>query len=201
METITKLASEAKTIDHAGVESAVRALISALGEDPDREGMRGTPDRVARAYSEIIKGYSQKPVDILKTEFASEGYDQMVVLREIDFFSTCEHHMLPFFGTATVAYLPGEDGKVVGLSKLARLVEIYARRFQIQERMTKQVADALTSILKPKGVGVVIRAQHLCMAARGVGKQRSEMLTSSLTGVFRSDAGVRGEFLQLAKAG
>lgn len=186
-------------INKPEVEKAITHLLSAVGEEPGREGLAGTPDRVARAYTELLRGYDQTPEDILKTTFASEGYDSMVVLRNIDFFSMCEHHMLPFYGTCTVGYVPAEGGRVVGLSKLARLVEVYGRRFQIQERLTKQIAGALEDTLKPLGVGVVINAKHLCMAARGVGKQNASMTTSDLRGVFRDQDKARAEFLSLAK--
>jgi GTP cyclohydrolase I len=171
-------------------------MLLSIGEDADREGLVKTPARVARALGEMTAGYRRDIADVLSTTFESEGYDEMVVLREVDFFSLCEHHMLPFYGTATVAYIP--DGRVAGLSKLARLVDAFARRLQIQERMTKQVGEALEEHLKPRGWGVAIKAKHLCMAARGVGKQRSEMVTTALGGLFKEDAKAREEFLRIA---
>lgn len=178
------------------IEAAVKQVLTGIGEDPSREGLLDTPARVARAYKELCGGYTLDPAKILKTAFAGEGYDEMVVLREIDFFSMCEHHMLPFFGRATVVYVPRD--RVVGISKLARLVDCFARRLQIQERMTRQIADALQDHLDPKGIGVAIKAQHLCMAARGVSKQRTEMVTHVVRGIVKDDPKARQEFIQLA---
>ena len=177
--------------------SAVRTLIRYIGEDPDREGLLETPARVVRSYERLYGGYSQVPEQVLRTSFDSEGYDQVVMLRRVEFYSMCEHHMLPFSGSVTVGYLPSEDGRVVGISKLARLVEVYARRMQIQERMTREIADAFEQITGARGVGVLVRAQHLCMVARGVEKQQSEMVTSALRGVFRDQPSTRAEFLRL----
>jgi len=178
------------------VKDAVTQILTGIGEDPTRDGLLMTPDRVSRSFSELTSGYGMDPAKILKTSFESDGYDEMVVLREIDFFSLCEHHMLPFYGTATIVYIP--SGKVVGISKLARLVECFARRLQIQERMTKQIADAVQEYLVPRGYGVAIKARHLCMAARGVGKQRSEMVTHAVGGLIKEDPKARQEFTQLA---
>lgn len=162
-------------------KQSVRELIEFIGDNPNREGLVDTPDRVVRAYSELFKGYNQNPEDILTT-FDSDGYDQIILLKNIELYSTCEHHLIPFFGKAHVAYLP--DERVIGISKLARLVEIYSRRLQIQERIGMQVTDALMKYLQPKGAACIIEAQHLCMMARGVQKQNSIMVTSSLRGLF-----------------
>jgi len=183
---------------------AIRDLISAIGEDPDREGLEATPARSAKAWSEITAGYHQDPADVLKTSDGKdgfndvEGFDQMVVLRNIPFWSTCEHHLLPFSGHASVGYLPGESGQVVGLSKLARLVDVYGRRLQVQERMTQQIAHALQEHLDAGGVGVSICAVHTCMTCRGVKKVGSEMVTEVLLGSFR-DHVVRDEFWSLCR--
>lgn len=168
-----------------------------IGEDPSREGLKDTPKRVIKSYTTLFGGYKQDPKDILKTTFAGEGYDQIILLDNIEFYSTCEHHLLPFFGRAHVAYIPRK--RVVGLSKLARLVECYARRAQIQERLTGQIAKALNDALDPNGVAVVLQAQHFCMVARGVQKQNAVMTTSALTGLFKTDTKCRNEFLGLIK--
>lgn len=172
----------------------VRAMIHAIGEDVGREGLRDTPERVARSWGELFAGYKQVPGQILGTTFSADTYDQMIVVKDIRFFSFCEHHMLPFHGVVHVGYLPRE--RVVGLSKIPRLVECYARRLQIQERMTEQIATAMFEVLNPAGVGVVVEGVHTCMVARGVKKEGATMLTSSLRGNFK-DANVRGEFLRL----
>lgn len=174
--------------EHEGI---VKAMLSSIGEDVDREGLHDTPKRVVKSWGELYAGYNQNPGTILERDFAGEGYDEMIVLRDIELYSMCEHHMLPFYGKAHVAYIPGD--RVVGLSKLARVVECFARRLQIQEKLTRQIAEAIEEHLKPKGVGVIIEAQHMCMVARGVGKQNSVMTTSALLGRFR-DAEVRAEF-------
>lgn len=183
-------------IDHSAAQQAVRDLLKAVGEDPDREGLRDTPARVARAYEELLAGYKQDPRDVLKTAFSAEGYDQMVALQDIPFYSLCEHHLLPFTGIATVVYIPKE--KVVGLSKLARLVECFARRFQIQERMTNQIGNSINDVLAPVGYGVAVRASHLCMCARGVGKNGAQMVTHAVGGLIKEDEKARNEFLRLA---
>lgn len=169
-------------------------LLRLIGDDPKREGLLETPARVLKSYSELFRGYSQDPADILSKTFDAGPYDEMVILKQIDFFSTCEHHLLPFFGTISIGYVPKD--RVVGLSKLARVAECFAKRLQIQERLTTQIANAIEEHLEPKGVGVVVKAQHLCMLARGVQKKEPEMVTSSLMGVFREPA-VRAEFLTL----
>ena len=179
----------------------VEAMIDAIGETPAREGLHDTPARVVKSWDELYRGYKLNPKTILERRFSTEKYDQMVVLRDIELFSTCEHHMLPFFGKAHVAYIPGEHNEVVGLSKLARLVECFSRRLQIQERLTQQIGNALWENLNPKGVGVMIEAQHFCMIARGINKQNSVMVTSSLHGVFKEDNKVRNEFLKLIGKG
>jgi GTP cyclohydrolase I len=175
----------------------VRRLLKLIGEDPERPGLIETPYRVLKSWREIFGGYAEDPKEILSKDFEKDGYDQMIVCRDIEFYSTCEHHMQPFFGRAHVAYIPGD--RVVGLSKLARVVDCFARRLQIQERLTEQVATALVDHLKPKGVGVMIEAKHFCMVCRGVRKQNSSMITTSLKGCFR-DAGARSEFLAMISA-
>lgn len=178
-------------------KNAVRTILQFLGEDADREGLQETPNRVIRSWERLYGGYIQTPAEILKTQFSEiEQYDQMVTLRDIEFYSMCEHHMLPFFGKVHIAYIPRES--VVGISKLARLVEVFARRLQIQERLTQQIADAINSCLSPQGVGVVIEAQHFCMVARGVEKQNSKMVTSALKGIFLENP-TKSEFLTLCK--
>ena len=177
-------------------EQFVRALIEHIGEDPEREGLKDTPRRVIAAYEKMFAGYGQKPEDVL-TVFGDELYDEMIVVKEVEFYSMCEHHLLPFFGKAHVGYIP--NGKIIGLSKIPRLVEMYARRLQNQERLTNQIARALYSILKPKGVGVILEAKHLCMMSRGVEKQHSEVTTSALLGLFKKDLNTRNEFLSFIK--
>jgi GTP cyclohydrolase I len=176
-------------------EQAVATLLRFIGEDTGRDGLLDTPSRVVRAWREMTAGYGEDPAEILSRTF-DESSDEMVVLRGISFFSTCEHHMLPFYGTASVGYLPG---RVVGISKLARLVNCFARRLQIQERMTRQVAEAVEEHLDARGVGVVIRAHHLCMGCRGVRQEETEMVTSSMLGTLRRDATSRAEFFRLCK--
>ena len=177
-------------------EDAVRTLLRWAGDDPDREGLLGTPDRVARAYEEFFAGYLVDPVEILQRTFEEvEGYDEMIVLRDIRFESHCEHHMLPIVGTAHVGYLP--ERRVVGISKLARIVEVYARRLQIQEKMTAQIANTIDQVLKPRGVAVVIDAEHHCMTTRGIHKPGTTMATSRMLGSFRADIQLRREFLAM----
>ena len=182
--------------DRAAAEAAVRLLLEYAGDDPDREGLRGTPSRVIRAFDEYFAGYDEDPIELLKRTFEeTDGYDEMVVLKDIRFESHCEHHMAPIIGKAHVAYLPGT--RVVGISKLARLVEVYAKRLQIQEKMTAQIANTLDEVLKPKGVAVVIEAAHQCMTTRGVHKPGVAMVTSRMLGDFRSDSSTRREFLAI----
>jgi GTP cyclohydrolase I len=178
------------------VEQAVRTLIEWAGDDPEREGLRGTPDRVARAFEEFFSGYEIDPVELLQRTFDEiNGYDEMVVLRDIRFESHCEHHLAPIIGKVHIAYLP--EKRVVGISKLARLVEVYAKRLQIQEKMTAQIANTLNDVLQPKGVAVVIEAAHQCMTTRGVHKPGVTMVTSSMIGAFRDDQATRREFLAM----
>ncbi|HYW48951.1 MAG TPA: GTP cyclohydrolase I FolE [Gemmatimonadaceae bacterium] len=180
----------------AEYESLVRRQLELLGEDSDREGLLKTPSRVAKAMAWLTRGYEMSASDVIGDALFEENADGMVMVRDIELYSMCEHHMLPFFGKAHIAYIP--DGRVVGLSKLARVVDVFARRLQVQERMTEQIAEALADVLKPKGVGVVIECAHMCMAMRGVEKQNSKTITSALIGNFRSDAKTREEFLRLA---
>lgn len=174
-------------------EDHVRALLRTIGEDPDREGLVKTPERVTRALKFLTKGYSEDPAAILNSALFSEEYSEMIVLKDLDFFTLCEHHMLPFFGNCSVAYIP--NGKIVGLSKIPRIVEVFSRRLQVQERMTAQIADFLMKELQPLGVAVVAEAKHLCMAMRGIMKADASMLTSSMRGAFKKDERTRGEFL------
>jgi GTP cyclohydrolase IA len=175
----------------------IREILRRIGEDPDREGLQKTPDRIVRSWKEIYGGYTQRAEDVLVTQFQAEQYDEMVLLRDIEFFSTCEHHMLPFHGKAHIAYLP--NNKIVGLSKLARLTDVYARRLQVQERLTYQIATALERVIKPKGVAVMIEAMHQCMCSRGVRKPKGTMVTSCLLGAFKENPASRNEFLALIK--
>jgi GTP cyclohydrolase I len=180
----------------AEAEAAVRTLIRWTGDDPSREGLESTPERVVRSYEEFYEGYLQDPEEILRTTFEeTEGYDEMVVLKDIDFHSHCEHHMVPIIGKAFVAYLP--DKRVVGISKLARVVEAYAKRLQIQEKMTAQVANAINDVLKPRGVAVIMEAEHQCMTTRGIHKPGVSMVTSTMLGAFRDDPMTRREFLAI----
>jgi GTP cyclohydrolase I len=181
-------------------EAAVRTLLTWAGDDPNREGLLDTPKRVADAFGDWFSGYSDDPAEYLKRTFEEvEGYDEMIVLRDIEFESHCEHHMAPIIGKAHVGYLP--DGKVVGISKLARVVETYARRLQVQEKLTAQIAQVIQDVLQPRGVGVVIEAAHECMTTRGVHKRGVSMITSKMLGSFREDARTRAEFLQFIDVG
>ena len=184
-------------MNHDAIRDAVEHLLLAVGEEPEREGLLGTPGRVARMYEELLEGYALDTSSITSAVFSAEGYDQLVLLRSIEFDSLCEHHLLPFRGKAAVAYLP--DKKVIGISKLARIVDLFARRLQVQERMTEQIATFIMEHLQPLGVGVIVEAQHQCMGIRGVRKRHSVMTTSALHGAFRDDAKVRAEFLQLCE--
>jgi len=179
-----------------GPTDAIVRLLQYIGEDPDREGLRDTPKRVIKSYGEIFSGYKKDPAEVMTT-FEDGACDELVLLKDIEFVSYCEHHMLPFIGKAHIAYVP--DGRVIGVSKLARVLEIYAHRLQIQERLTKQVTAALMEHLQPKGAACVIESKHLCMVCRGVQKQNSVMVTSSLEGVFRSDASSRAEFMSMIR--
>lgn len=180
-------------MDFPSIESAVQKIIVAVGEDPNRDGLQKTPERVARMYAELFAGYRTDPVAVINNAIFDVKYDEMVLVRDIEFYSLCEHHMLPFIGRAHVAYIP--DGKVLGLSKIPRIVEMYARRLQVQERMTRQIADFLRDLLHPQGVAVVIEAMHLCSMMRGVKKHNARMTTSAMHGAFRANLATRQEFL------
>ncbi|CAM5641877.1 GTP cyclohydrolase I FolE [Streptomyces sp. NPDC087440] len=184
--------------DEKRAENAVRELLIAVGEDPDREGLRATPGRVARAYKEIYAGLWQKPEDVLTTTF-DLGHDEMVLVKDIEVMSSCEHHLVPFHGVAHVGYIPSSDGKITGLSKLARLVDVFARRPQVQERLTTQVADSLMEILEPRGVIVVVECEHMCMTMRGVRKPGAKTITSAVRGQLR-DPATRAEAMSLIMA-
>lgn len=183
--------------DFARVEAAVREILIGIGEDPEREGLRDTPGRVAKAYAEVFAGLHQRAEDILTTTFAL-GHDELVVVKDIPLYSVCEHHLVPFHGQAHVGYIPGDDGRITGLSKIARLVELYARRPQVQERMTSQVADALARILQPRGVIVVLECEHLCMSMRGIRKPGTTTVTSAVRGQLR-DTATRAEAMSLIR--
>jgi GTP cyclohydrolase I len=183
-------------VDLPRAEAAVRELLIAIGEDPDRDGLRDTPARVARAYAEVFAGLFVDPDDVLLTTF-DEDHDELVLVKDIPLYSMCEHHLVPWHGTAAVGYIPGQSGRITGLSKLARLVDLYARRPQVQERLTSQVADAVMRRLDPAGVIVVIQAEHLCMAMRGIRKPGSLTMTSAVRGMFQSDPRTRAEALSL----
>lgn len=179
-----------------GIEANVRRILEHMGEDPDREGLSKTPDRVARAFEYLTRGYQQDPKAVINGAlFTEDAYSEMIVVKDIDFFSLCEHHILPFFGRANVAYIPNR--RIVGISKIARLVDVYARRLQVQERLTTQVAQTVMEELKPRGVGVIITAEHLCMRMRGVEKQNSIVTTSATLGAFRTRQETREEFITL----
>ncbi|MCE5277281.1 MAG: GTP cyclohydrolase I FolE [Planctomycetaceae bacterium] len=188
------MADESSKMDMTAIENAVRAILTAVGEDPSREGLARTPDRVARMYAELFAGLGENPADYLGVTFA-EQYDEMVVLRDIPFSSMCEHHLMPFIGKAHVAYLP--DGKIAGISKLARVVESCARRPQVQERLTCQIADLLMDKLNARGVGVIIEAEHTCMTLRGIKKPGSQMVTSAMRGLFKTNVATRNEAINL----
>ena len=182
--------------DGPALEDAVRALIAAVGEDAEREGLADSPRRIASMYRELFEGLNQDPVEVLSVGF-EEGHDELVILREVPFYSMCEHHFMPFHGQAHVGYLP--NGRIVGLSKIARAIEIFARRPQVQERLTSQIAECVERVLGARGVGVVIEAEHLCVTARGVRKPGAKMVTSAMRGCFRTDTTTRQEFLGLIR--
>ena len=192
------LSTEPTTVTSATFEELVREMIVRLGEDPEREGLVRTPDRVHRAYQHLVKGYKEDPEAMLKKALFTVNYDEMVIVKDVEMFSLCEHHMLPFFGKVHVAYIP--NGKVIGLSKIPRLIEIFSRRLQIQERLTTQIAETIQNAIQPQGVGVVIEARHLCMMMRGVEKQHSAAVTSSMLGCFRNEQETRSEFLSLIRS-
>ncbi|MFY9560225.1 MAG: GTP cyclohydrolase I FolE [Terriglobales bacterium] len=185
------------TLTSASYEELVREMIVRLGEDPDREGLNRTPERVKKAYEFLTRGYKEDPEALLRKALFTVSYDEMVIVKDVEMFSLCEHHMLPFFGKVHVAYIP--NGKVIGLSKIPRLIEIFARRLQIQERLTTQIAETIQKTIEPQGVGVVIEARHLCMMMRGVEKQHSAAVTSSMLGCFRDEQETRTEFLSLIR--
>lgn len=190
--------STLRAIDRTpGVEDLIRDLLAALGENVERQGLLDTPKRVSKSLSFLTDGYAQDPRDVLGTAIFEEEYDEMVLVRDIELYSLCEHHMLPFFGKAHIAYIP--NGRIVGLSKLPRLVDLFSHRLQVQERLTKQIAETLQDLLQPRGVGVVIEASHLCMMMRGVQKQNSQTVTSCLLGCFKDDDRTRDEFMALAR--
>ncbi len=183
-------------VDHDAIAAAVRQILIAVGEDPDRDGLKDTPDRVARFYGEVLAGMRESAEDHLSVQFDSH-YDEVVMVRDIPLYSMCEHHMVPFLGRAHVAYIPNDQGCITGLSKLARLVDTYARRLQVQERLTVQIADELVRVLHPKGVMVVMEAEHLCMSMRGVRKPGSMTVTSAVRGLFRTNLATREEGMRL----
>jgi GTP cyclohydrolase IA len=185
-------------IDQPRIARAVHEILLAIGEDPERDGLADTPGRVARAYAEQFAGLRQRPEDVLTKVFDAD-HDEMVLVRDIELYATCEHHLVPFFGAAHIGYIPNEKGQITGLSKLARLVDIYARRPQVQERMTSQIADALVANLEPRGVIVIIEAEHLCMSMRGVRKPGARTVTSAVRGVFRTSARTRAEAMSLVQ--
>jgi GTP cyclohydrolase I len=187
---------EITALQHASFEELVREMLSRIGEDPAREGLLDTPQRVVKSMQYLTRGYAQQPADVLNGALFTVDYDEMVIVKDIEMFSLCEHHMLPFFGKVHIAYIP--NGKVIGLSKLPRLVEVFARRLQVQERLTTQLAEAIQETIQPQGVGVVIEARHLCMMMRGVEKQHSAAVTSAMLGVFRQQE-TRNEFLSLLR--
>jgi len=185
-------------VDITRIETAVSAIIEAIGDDPEREGLQGTPKRIADMYSELFAGLDMDAKTELTVGF-EVGHREMVILRDIPFYSMCEHHLLPFYGVAHIGYIPNKEGRVVGVSKLARVVEIFAKRLQLQERMTSQIADAIVEALQPDGVSVVVQAEHLCMTMRGIKKPGSNVITSATRGLFRTRAATRAEFLALVQ--
>ena len=186
------------SVDTQRIERAVFELLDALGEDTSRDGLRKTPHRVAKMYEELFAGFGENPADHLEVTFAAD-HDEMVMVRDIPFASLCEHHLVPFIGKTHVAYIPGDDGRITGLSKLARMVDGYARRLQVQERMTTEIADAIEKALDPKGVLVVVDAEHLCMSMRGVKKSGTSTITSAVRGLFRTDTSTRFEAMQFVR--
>ena len=188
--------NKVKEIDQERIRKAVREILEAIGEDPEREGLRDTPSRIGRMYAEIFDGIHADPRDCLKTQFTADKHNEMVIVRDIPFASMCEHHMLPFVGKAHVAYIP-QDGRITGLSKIARVVQGYSHRLQLQERLTSKIADALVDELQPMGVLVIIEAEHMCMSIRGVNKPGALTVTSAVRGTFRSDPRTRSEALDL----
>ncbi len=186
---------EPDKVDKNLVEKYVRNILEQIGEDPERDGLKNTPARVAQAYEFLTQGYNQNIKEVLNDAIFEEKYDEMVIVKDIDFYSMCEHHLLPFYGKVHVAYIP--NGKIVGLSKIPRIVDVFAQRLQVQERMTQEIADTLDKYLNPRGVAVVVEAYHMCMMMRGVQKQNSITTTSAMHGIFTDDARTRSEFLDL----
>jgi GTP cyclohydrolase IA len=189
--------TETPSVTSATFEDLVREMLVRLGEDPQREGLLRTPERVQKAFQFLTRGYNEDPEALLKNALFTVNYDEMVIVKDVEVFSLCEHHMLPFFGKVHVAYIP--NGKVIGLSKIPRLIELFSRRLQIQERLTTQIAETIQKVIQPQGVGVVIEARHLCMMMRGVEKQHSAAVTSSMLGCFREEQETRTEFLSLIR--
>ncbi len=194
---MSKQVIETPALADATFSELVHEMIARLGEDPSREGLSRTPERVEKAYQFLTRGYNEDPEQLLNSALFTVNYDEMVIVKDIEMFSLCEHHMLPFFGKVHIAYIP--NGKVIGLSKLPRLVDIYARRLQVQERMTTEIAETLMKVIQPQGVGVVVEARHLCMMMRGVEKQHSATVTSAMFGCFRDEKETREEFLSLVR--
>jgi GTP cyclohydrolase IA len=188
---------EPVAVQNASLAELTREMLLRLGEDPEREGLLRTPERMAQALEFLTKGYQEDPEELLKGALFTEEYDEMVIVKDVEMFSLCEHHLLPFFGKVHVAYIP--NGKVIGLSKIPRLIDVFARRLQVQERLTMQIAECIQQAIAPEGVGVVIEARHLCMMMRGVEKQHSAAVTSSMLGCFRNEEETRGEFLSLIR--
>jgi len=189
---------EPVAVQNASLAELTREMLLRLGEDPEREGLLRTPERMAQALEFLTKGYQEDPEELLKGALFTEEYDEMVIVKDVEMFSLCEHHLLPFFGKVHVAYIP--NGKVIGLSKIPRLIDVFARRLQVQERLTMQIAECIQQAIAPEGVGVVIEARHLCMMMRGVEKQHSAAVTSSMLGAFRNEENTRQEFLSLIRA-
>ncbi|MBT3241339.1 MAG: GTP cyclohydrolase I FolE [Chloroflexi bacterium] len=185
--------------DETRIQNAVQEILIATGENPQRQGLERTPERVSEMYKELLAGYRTDPYELLKSSVFEEDYDEMVLVRDIEFYSICEHHMIPFIGRVHVAYIA--DGRVIGLSQIPKIVDMFARRLQVQERMTRQIADLLAALLEPKGVGVVVEALHLCSMMRGVKKQKARMTTTALTGLFRSQQATRQEFMESISRG
>lgn len=193
-EIDTTSETELESTQHEAIAKAVREILYHVGEDPERGGLQRTPERIARMYDEVLAGYHVDPIKLVNDALFDVEYDEMIVVKDIEFFSMCEHHMLPFFGRAHVAYIPND--KVIGLSKIPRIVEMFARRLQVQERMTRQIADLIEEILVPQGVAVVVEGSHMCSMMRGVKKEQARMVTSAMLGCFRKSEKTRNEFMQ-----
>jgi GTP cyclohydrolase IA len=190
---------EPVTLDSVSTQDLYRELLSRIGEDPNRDGLLRTPERMEKSMAFLTKGYSMNVTEVLHNALFDVDYDEMVIVKDIEFYSMCEHHLLPFFGKAHVAYVP--NGKVIGLSKIPRLVDVFARRLQVQERLTRQIGDAITEAIQPQGVAVILEAEHLCMMMRGVEKQHSSTVTSAMLGVFKTQLQTRNEFLSMVRRG